>query len=261
MDGGGVNNFYNIALKSKKVGQKPVRIKDLVVEVKLADLKGKRVAIDASNVLYEILSAAVKVNKPELFDLILRNKINNYCKFCIQQVWVFDHPKPNPLRLDTQLDVCKPINTIKLTKAHILRAQEIIKEFNINVSMITSRHGLEAEQVCAKLTRSSIIVNKELIEVVDYVITCDSDALVFGAKNILVRSVKKNMFNMYSLNEILSVSELSHRQLAIVSVILGTDFNKGIHGVGPSKVVSIVKNKKYHLDSKQKKVVSYYLKD
>lgn len=263
MEAGGVNNFYNIIIKPKKFAsdEQNIRIKDLAVPIKLSNLKGKRIAIDASNVLYEILTVATKMEKPTLFDLILKSKINKYKQLGIEQVWVFDHPKPNPLRLDKKPDICKPVKNVQLTKANILRAQEILEESGCNIRMITSRHGLEAEQVCAKLTRNSIIVNNIPVEIVDHVITCDSDTLVFGAKNILVKTTKRDVFNMYSLKDILQVSGLSREQLATVSVILGTDFNEGIRGIGPNRVVRLVKSKKYYLDNKQKKVIRYYLKD
>lgn len=255
MLGGGVHNFYKIKVNNNK------RIRDLGKIIRLNQLKNKRIAIDANNVLYEILSAANKVNKPELFDLILRNKINKYNKLGIDQVWVFDHPKSNPLRLDKKIDICDEniIKKVQLNKANILRAQEIIDEFNFKVTKVIAKYKLEAEQVCAILTRKPIKVDNKQIDIVDYVITCDSDALVFGSKNILVRTNKINVYKMYVLKDILHISGLNRKQLAIISVILGTDFNKGIKGIGPSKVINIVKENDYKLNNRQKKIIKYYL--
>jgi 5'-3' exonuclease len=252
--GGGIKNFFNIKIDKQK------RIKNLFVKVKLDQLKGKKISIDASNVLYQIISISHKTKKPELFDLILRKKLDLWKKNKIISIWVFDHPKSNPLRLDRkELDICEPTKGVSLTNSNILRAQEIFKEEGI--TYITSPFGYEAEQICAKLTRKKIKLRGKLtVPKVDFVMTCDSDALVFGAKGILVRTKSSRIYKFLSLTKLLKESKINRKQLAIIAVILGTDFNQGIKGIGAGKVISLVRNDTYpKLSKKQKKIVKYYL--
>jgi len=251
--GGGVNQFYNINVSG--IGTKRKKIKDLFTEINITSLRNKVIAVDASNVLYEVLSAAHKVKKPGLYEIILRKKLNMWKANQLDCIWVFDNPKPNQLRLD----ICKSSSGVELTASNIRRAQEILREEK--VKFITSRPGFEAEQVCAKLTRTSLKVGGEYLPKADYVMTCDSDALVFGAQGVLVRTDKSRTFKCLMLSDLLKELDINRRQLAIIAVILGTDFNEGIRGIGPATVVRMVKAKRYHLGSRDKKIVAYYLKD
>lgn len=253
--GGGVKNFYEMSLSG--LGTTRIKVKDLFNEIKLSELNNKIIAVDASNVLYEIIAIVHKLNKIELYDMILRNKLKSWENNNITSIWIFDNPKPNPLRLQKTIDICKPKKNIELTASNIRRAQEILKEENIKY--IVSKYGFEAEQICAKLTRQSLTINNIELPQADLVMTCDSDALIFGAKGILMKTNKPKTFKSLILSDILKQSKLNRKQLAIAAVMLGTDFNKGTKGVGYITVVKLIKSKRYYLNERQNKIIRYYL--
>lgn len=85
----------------------------------------------------------------------------------------------------------------------------------------------------------------------------DYDTLLFGSKNV-VRNLtlsgkrklpKKNIYvnvepELVNLEETLSVLGISRHQLIWLGILLGTDFNEGIKGVGPKTALKAVKEAK-----------------
>jgi flap endonuclease-1 len=90
---------------------------------------------------------------------------------------------------------------------------------------------------------------------VSYTASQDIDSLLFGAPR-LVRNLTitgrrklpgKNVYvsispELFELDDILSTLEINREQLIEVSILVGTDYNKGVKGIGPKKALSMIKS-------------------
>ncbi|HJJ47153.1 MAG TPA: flap endonuclease-1 [Methanocorpusculum sp.] len=87
---------------------------------------------------------------------------------------------------------------------------------------------------------------------VTYAVSQDYDSLLFGCKtlvrNITIsgkRKIRGRVINLYperlELSRVLETIELSREELIQVALLIGTDYNSGISGVGPKTAVKIVK--------------------
>lgn len=90
----------------------------------------------------------------------------------------------------------------------------------------------EAESQCAFLNESNLV---------DYVISDDSDTFLFGDVKVIRNFYKRNrMPQLYSSNTIEEHLSLSRIQLIIFAMLVGCDYTSGIKGIGAVKALSIV---------------------
>jgi hypothetical protein len=286
---------------------------DCATEVKLKDLKGKNIVIDASVEIYRsALGMKISETLTDAFgqptahiNIILLGVILKLKSFGINQYWVFDkfHEAGdechNPLkqlelqkRKEKKVAAAKKVTELKdkieklsvktqkteecelfsesegeednksdqITKhKENLDKQEkvafVIKRsyFDdvifmldmLNIPWVESPTGFDAEQIAAETT------NKKLFDVrMDYVLSSDMDTLLFGAKSLIKRDIRKKKFFKYNLNELLEKHELEQDDLIKVGLILGTDFSPKTKGVGPKTVLK--KYKSIKLTEEQK---------
>jgi len=93
--------------------------------------------------------------------------------------------------------------------------------------------GYDAEQIAAFATNNKDIFGKKI----DYVFTPDSDALLFGAKKLIKRDIRKKKLFLYNLADLLQEYELTQDNFIKVGLMLGTDFAKKSPGIGPKTVL------------------------
>lgn len=100
----------------------------------------------------------------------------------------------------------------------------------------------------------------------------DYDCLLFGAprmlKNIAVRGPRSRL-EIINLEEVLKLNELTREQLIDVAILVGTDFNHGIKGIGAKKgrnlikkhgdVYSVLKHLKMEMDVEPQEVRDIFL--
>jgi hypothetical protein len=123
----------------------------------------------------------------------------------------------------------------------------------LNIPWLESCRGFDAEQICAEAT------NKNLFGVrMDYVLSSDSDVLIFGAKLLIKRDIRKKKFFKYNLAELLEKYELEQDDLIKVALILGTDFAPKTKGVGPKTILK--KYKSITLSEEQQKAMDQNFK-
>ena len=89
--------------------------------------------------------------------------------------------------------------------------------------------------------------------IVDYSVSQDYDSLLFGAeklvRNLTVSRKRKIRGRTITVNpetialdEVLSGLEITREQLVEIGILIGTDFNSGIRGIGPKKALKIVRD-------------------
>ena len=81
---------------------------------------------------------------------------------------------------------------------------------------------------------------------VDAVVSQDWDCLLFGAP-VLVRNLTtgaRSEPQEVALKEVLGALELTREQLVEAAVLIGTDFNAGVKGIGPKTAIKLAREGK-----------------
>jgi flap endonuclease-1 len=254
-----------------------VQLSKLVVKkvVELRELRGRRVAVDANNVLHQFLALIRKPDGTLLTDpqgrvtshlvgLAFRSTRLLY-DYGIELSFVFDGPPP------------------KFKQRELARRREV-KERAAREWMEALRRGdlskaFSKAVVTGALTREMVEDSKRLLKLlgVPYVeapsegeaqaafmaargdvwaaSSRDFDSLLFGSPRLvryltiqgteflpskgLARRLKPEVIE---LQRTLDYVGLTREQLVDVAILLGTDFNEGVRGVGPVKAVGLIKS-------------------
>jgi flap endonuclease-1 len=242
-----------------------LKFKDIVSshEIKLNDLKGKIVALDASNTIYQFLSSIRQADGTPLMDhdgnitshlsgILYRT--SSLVDNGIKPVYIFDG-KPHLLKKNTQTE------RRQIREEAELRWKEAIEEgriedarkFAVRSSRI-SAGIIEGSKNLLELMGIPYILAKSEGEAQASYMVCkgdawcvasqDYDCLLFGAprmlKNLAARGQRYRLEMIY-LKEVLENNGLTRKQLIDVAILVGTDFNEGIKGIGPKKGRNLIK--------------------
>ena len=236
--------------------------KDSIETKKLYQLSGKKVAIDISIFIYQYLMNVRHNNQ------LLTNsegkitshisgifyKTVNYLTLGIEPIYIFDGKPP-----EDKSDVIKERNkkaenakeklksssdekdklkyekmSTRMNKGHI---EDIKTLLNLmGVKYIQDEEG-EAEAIASELCR---------IGYVDYVVTEDMDALVYGCprmiRNNLDKSIKgKDIVSEIKLDKIIESLDISQDKFIELCVLCGCDYCENIPKIGNVKALKIIK--------------------
>ncbi|MCX8204723.1 MAG: flap endonuclease-1 [Candidatus Nezhaarchaeota archaeon] len=252
------------------------RLSKLVVKevTELGRLRGKRLAVDASNVLYQFLALIRKPDGTLLTDP--RGRVTSHLvglafrstrllyDYDIDLVFVFDGPPPSFKREE-------------VAKRKSVRERALI-EWREALSRGDFTKAFSKAVVSGALTRDMVEDSKRLLKLlgIPYVEapsegeaqaafmvakgdawavgSQDFDSLLFGSPR-LVRYVtiqgteflpskgvvKRLKPEVIELQATLSYLGLSRDQLIDIAILTGTDFNRGIRGVGPLRAFRLIK--------------------
>jgi len=260
-------------------------------EIKLNELKGKIVALDAANTIYQFLTSIRQMDGTPLMDhegnvtshfsgILYRT--SSLVDKGIKPVYVFDG-KPHHLKKNTQAD------RRQVREEAEIRWKEAIDEGRIEdarkFAVRSSRMSagiVEGSKALLELMGIPYIQAKSEGEaqasfMVDkgdawIVASQDYDCLLFGAprmlKNIAVRGPRSRLEIIY-LEEVLEDNGLTREQLIDVAILVGTDFNQGVKGIGAKKgrnlikkhgdVYSVLKHLKTEVDVEPQEVRDIFL--
>jgi flap endonuclease-1 len=253
-----------------------IQLKDLMIkkEIDMNYLEGKKVAVDAYNIMYQFLSSIRQYDGTPLMDsdgnitshlsgLFYRNI--NLLEAGIKPIFVFDGKPPefkvttlderkerkviakekmeNALKHGSFEDARKYAQQVsRLTKEMVEEGKELLEAMGIPVIQAPS----EGEAQASYLAKENIVYG---------VVSQDADCLLFGAPN-LIRNLSvtgkrkipgKNIYvpispEIIELKQMLKELEITREQLILMGILIGTDFNNGIKGVGPKTALKIVKD-------------------
>lgn len=253
-----------------------VNLRDLVPRtvVKLEDLGGKSIAIDAYNALYQFLAIIRQPDGTPLKDsggrvtshlsgLLYRT--SNLVEMGIKPIYVFDGKPPSlkeveiqrraKIKQDAQVRYERAIKEGKIEEARTYaQATSKLKDYMTEDSKkLLNLMGIpwiqapsEGEAQAAHLAKRGDA---------DYCASQDYDSLLFGAPK-LIRNVtisgkrrlpSKNVVidvvpEIVELERVLKECGISYEQLVDVGILIGTDFNPdGIEGLGPKTALKLVK--------------------
>lgn len=243
-------------------------------EISLEQLKWKRLAVDANNMLYQFLSMIRLPDGSPLKDS--RGNVTSHlaglafrttrliAEYKILPVFVFDG-KPPVLKTDEiekrdeirkRCEVewrkaleehdyakafSKAVMTARLTKQMIDDAKLLLQLLGIPYIQAPS----EAEAQCAYIAMKGDVWAAN---------SRDYDSLLFGAPRLVryitisgkeflpSRGVSRKLTpELIELREFLLHHGITREQLIDLAILIGTDFNSGIKGLGPKKALKLIK--------------------
>jgi len=245
--------------------------------MRLEDLTGKVIAIDAYNAIYQFLSIIRQPDGTPLKDHTGRitshlsglfYRTANLLEIGIKPVYVFDGTPPDlktaeierrkQVKVEASIKYEKALAEGKTAEAHMYaQATSSIKDYMEEDSKrLLTLMGLpwiqapsEGEAQAAYVTRRGDA---------DYTASQDYDSLLFGAPRLL-RNVtisgrrklpSKNIYidivpEVTELSKVLKEHQITQEQLIDIGILIGTDFNPdGIKGLGPKTALKLIKEHK-----------------
>ncbi len=253
-----------------------LQFKDLVVkrEIEIKDLKGKVLAVDAYNYLYQFLTTIRGADGSALTDrhgnitshlIGLFNRTTALMEQGLKLVFVFDG-KPPEIKLKTweKRTAVKKEALLKLKEAEKAGDIEGMKKFASRTAVLTKEMLADAQKVIAALGLPIVQAPSEGEAQAAYMakkkdayasLSQDYDNLIFGCplliRNLSITGKRKRAGRlafqtvkpeMISLKEVLSHLELNLDQLIVLAILVGTDYNPGgVKGIGPKTALKLVK--------------------
>ena len=241
-----------------------VNIREIVElkETSLGALAGKIVAVDAYNTLYQFLSIIRQPDGTPLVDssgritshlsgLIYRT--TNLMEAGLKLVFVFDG-KPSELKADVikarserreaamqkweEAKVLFPEDAFKYAQASARIDATIVADAKTLLSFMGIPYvqaPSEGEAQAAYMVQNG---DAELVSSQDY------DSLLFGAP-ITIRNLsaprKKTKLELVELKALEETQGISREELIDIAILVGTDFNEGIKGVGVKRALKLIK--------------------
>ncbi|MFA0834164.1 MAG: flap endonuclease-1 [Methanobacterium formicicum] len=242
-----------------------VKFKDIVSpeEIKFEDLDGKVVALDAANVIYQFLSSIRQIDGTPLKDQNGRitshfsgilYRTSSLVEKGIKPIYVFDG-QSSALKKETQQ------KRREIKEESERRWKEALEEGRLDdarkFAVRSSRMSPEIVEGSKKLIKLMgipyIQAKGEGEAQASYMVAqgdawCvasqDYDCMLFGAprmvKNLTISGTQKTP-EIIELNKILENLSITREQLVDLAIMVGTDFNQGIKGIGAKKGLKLIK--------------------
>jgi flap endonuclease-1 len=252
-----------------------VDISDIVTKdsIDLEKLKGRVVAIDAYNTLYQFLSTIRGQDGTPLKDSLGRvtshlsglfYRTARVLEMGIRPVFVFDG-KPHPLKRATiegriarkekakvEYEEALAAGDLERARSKAAQTSRLTKDMVAEVRSLLDLMGVPHISAPGEgEAQASFMVNEGLAYAVG---SQDFDSLLFGA-DVLVRNVtfsgrrklpRRKIYitvvpEVIELERTLKELEVTREQLVDMGILIGTDFNPGVKGIGPKKALKFIK--------------------
>ena len=252
-----------------------IPFKNIVVkqEIDFPELKDKKLAFDGNNVLYQFLSAIRGPDGRPLTNsegkitshlMGLFSRTIKLMEHGIKPVFVFDGKPPElKYRTTEKRRAIKEKAAEKLKAAEKAGDLEAIRKYAQQTTRLTGDMISEAKELLRALgipviqaladgeAMAAILANKGSVWAVA---SQDYDALLYGSPRLIrnltisqrrkvagTRSTVQIKPEVIDLNETLQHHEISREDLVNAAILIGTDFNAGVRGVGPKTSLKIIK--------------------
>ncbi|MCX8166539.1 MAG: flap endonuclease-1 [Candidatus Micrarchaeota archaeon] len=251
-----------------------VKIKDLlndvVHEISIKDLAYKTIAFDAYNLLHQFLASVRQYDGTPLMDSKgnltghlsgLFYRTVSLMEEGIRPVFVYDGKSPK-WKEKTQKERMQKRKEAEMEYEHALELedQELLKKLAPQKEHLTSAMINESKRLLSYMgvpyidapsegeALASVLSRKNLVYAVA---SQDYDSLLFGStrlvRNLSITGKRRIQGReieiepeMLVLEEIQQKLNLSREKLVWLGVLIGTDFNEGISGIGPKKAYKLV---------------------
>ncbi|MBL7160201.1 MAG: flap endonuclease-1, partial [Candidatus Aenigmarchaeota archaeon] len=244
-------------------------------EIEIEYLRGRTIAVDAFLWMHQFLSiirgydgTPLKTSKGKISSHIsgICYRSAKLIEAGVNLVWVFDGPKPEfkyvvserrTVREEAEKRWKKALAAGKMDEARSAAQQTatVNKEMIEDSKKLLEYMGIpfvqapsEGEAQCAHMCKSKVVYGSA---------SQDFDSLMFGS-SLLIRNLsitgkrkvpRKKYYvevkpELIELERVLKELGINQDQLILVGMLIGSDFNPGIHGIGPKKALKIVKEEK-----------------
>jgi flap endonuclease-1 len=229
--------------------------------VPFADVEGSVVAIDAHNWLYRYLTTTVKFTRDaayttdggaEVANLIgIVQGLPKLLENDLTPVFVFDG---GPSELKTE-EIEQRRERREAAEERLAEARE--EGDAAEVARLDSRTQRLTDVIHETSRELLSLLDVPVVEApaegeaqaahmarygsVDYVGTEDYDALLFGAPLTLRQLTSSGDPELMDLAATLEKHDVTWEQLVDAAILIGTDFNDGVHGIGPKTAISSIK--------------------
>jgi flap endonuclease-1 len=258
---------------------------DAFKTIQIKTLMGSTIAIDGTLWLYQILCAVRKSNDGAILnskgdDITILNTLFSRLLFLkkmkIKPIFVFDGKPPEfkddiirnrksaKKKAQDKID-CNDYTSSTEKKQLIQKSSHITKKDITNCRKLLDLMGIpyidspsEADAQLGYLYKNGIV---------DYVITEDSDIIIYGA-NKIIRNFKSSASTceLLDMNVFYEKISLSQRNLAEIAIILGCDYYPGIKGIGHKRILKMINENNIDInlvneEDKEliKKIIKFYL--
>jgi len=262
-------------------------LKDLLImrEIDFPHLKGKKVAVDSFNVLYQFLATIRQRDGTLLKDsqgrvtshlIGLFTRTANLMQKGIKPAFVFDGEPPALKQKERARRRAVKEEAMKAyEKAKKAGAIEEMRKYASRTSVLNAEMIKESKELIKALGLPVIQAKSEGEAQVAYIvnegkayagISEDYDSLLYGIKNLiknLTVSGKRKLGATYITikPKIINFSEninnlgIDKEQLIVLAMLVGTDYNPGgVKGIGPKTALKLVKEHKNDFDKLFKEV-------
>ncbi|RLF66187.1 MAG: flap endonuclease-1 [Thermoplasmata archaeon] len=246
----------------------------VIKEIDMKGLLGKVVAIDAFNALYQFLTTIRQPDGTPLMDRQGRitshlsglfYRTGNLVEMGIKPVYVFDGEPPPFKRKEIEERVERK-EEAERKYMEALRAGRIeeARKYASMASRLTSEMIEDAKRLLDALGIPYVQAPSEGEAQAAYMakkgdvyasVSQDYDSLLFGSprliRNLTITGKRKvpgkKVYveikpELIILEKVLSALKISREQLVDIAILIGTDYNEGIEGVGPKKAYEIVRS-------------------
>jgi len=257
-------------------------IKDLKHEKELSDFSKKIIAFDAYNVIYQFLASIRQQDGTPLMDL--KGNITSHLSglfyrtirlitIGIKPIFVFDGKPPAFKRVLLEREKEKRMAEALMEKAKVQEIEEEQLLYSKQSLKLTKNMVEESINLLDALGVPCVIAESEgeaqaayMVKkgIAHYSASQDYDSLLFGSpmlvRNLSISEKRKLPRRddyvvikpeVIILDEVLNNLEISLDQLIMIGIIIGTDFNEGVKGVGSKTALKIVKQYKNMDDVKR----------
>lgn len=212
-----------------------------------AALRGKVVAVDADNLVWSFATALGATGdfprapdgRPmaHLYGLVGRLRL--YAQWGVRSAWVFDGAQPD-LKAGTLAGRAERIEAARAA-GNVQASIEVTGEDLAECRALLDALGVpnlvapgESDAQCAHLAQGGEAWAA---------VTQDWDIALFGAPRALrnLTGSKTRTPEMLDLAASLAAAGLTREELVDAAILIGTDYNEGVAGVGPVKAVKLVK--------------------
>jgi flap endonuclease-1 len=223
-------------------------------------LEGSVVAVDAHNWLYRYLTTTVKFTSDGKYTTADGEEVANLIGVVQGLPKFFEHDLTPVFVFDGAVTDLKDDEVQKRREQREKYEDELEEAREAGDSVRVSKLDSRTQ----RLTDTIVETTRELLDLldvpvvdapaegegqaaymarqgdVDYVGTEDYDALLFGAPYTLRQLTSKGDPELMDFEATLAEQDLTWEQLVDAAILMGTDFNEGISGIGPKTAVKLL---------------------
>jgi flap endonuclease-1 len=257
-----------------------VDLRDIIIkeEIEFSQLHGKILSVDALNALYQFLAIIRQQGGEALKDSQGRTTSHlsglfyrtvNLIEYGIRPLYVFDG-KPPQRKLETLRarkehkvvaqqravrarvdgrtdDYAKYASqSLTFTKEMLGESKQLLALMGIPTFDAPSEGEAQASMLCANDPRIYAVASQDYDSLLFGAPMLVRNATITGRRKLPGRSVYREIVpELVSLEDVLSNLGLSREQLIEVALLVGTDYNEGVKGLGPKKALEAVRGGKF----------------